>query len=95
MIPPNDYKNAGIFMTIAGVLNAFTAFVWFISLVWVCVGVMWLIPMFVAFAEIGVGVMVLTGKRVGQIKAIANVLEILATVHLGKPTVQEFLEAAE
>lgn len=106
MDAPQEYKNAGIMMLIAGVINMFVGFIIFIIYIWFCIGVFWLIPMAVGLGELLVGVMMLQGKRVpnsmvisilGLIAALFNcnwiavVLEILAIVFTQKPDVQAWL----
>ena len=42
---PAPYKTAGIVNLACGAFTALTNFLWFFSLVWICIGVFWLIPM--------------------------------------------------
>ncbi|MCA9492658.1 MAG: hypothetical protein KC621_22145 [Myxococcales bacterium] len=42
---PAAYKNAGLANLIGGGLNAFFAFWYVIGFIWVCIGVIWLVPM--------------------------------------------------
>lgn len=103
---PNDYKTAGIFMTIAGALNAMMSMVWIFALIWVCIGVFWVVPLVLAVAELIVGIMVLQGKPMPAAKIVSIlgivtgvlcfnplpiILEILATVWLRKPEVEGYL----
>ncbi|MCB9686924.1 MAG: hypothetical protein H6735_17930 [Alphaproteobacteria bacterium] len=42
---PAAYKNAGLANLIGGAWNAFVAFGVVMSLIWFCVGILWLVPM--------------------------------------------------
>lgn len=59
------YRVSGALMFLSGLLNAFTSFIWFITMIWVCVGVLWLIPMAIAALQvIGGLVMLATGRKI-------------------------------
>lgn len=104
---PMEYQISGMLMVISGLFNGFLAFIWFIMLIWVCVGVMWIIPMMIALGEVLVGVMVLTGARVPAVQVMSilglvnslilfnmwgAVFEGIATVLQFQPKVRGYLE---
>ncbi|MBN2797879.1 MAG: hypothetical protein JXX28_01915 [Deltaproteobacteria bacterium] len=103
---PSDYKTAGIFMIVSGVLTLITSFTLVLTLIWLCIGVFWLIPMAVGILEIIIGIGVASGQPkptaktiaiVGAVAAfltgniIGVVMEILAFVFMERPEVSEYL----
>jgi hypothetical protein len=108
MQPPSDYKTAGVLMLVAGILNLLTAIGLILSLIMICVGVFWVIPLVFAIFEIITGIAALQGQPkanartisiLGMVAAvccfqvIGLVLEIIAFVNLGKPEVREYITA--
>lgn len=58
------YRVTGGVMLLSGLWNAFMSFVWFISMIWVCIGVLWIIPGLMSLAYCGVGIyMLATGQQ--------------------------------
>ncbi|MBT3221276.1 MAG: hypothetical protein HN348_19510 [Proteobacteria bacterium] len=107
MDAPNDYKTAGIFMLIGGVMNFLIAIMWVFIFIWLCIGVCWIIPAGIALAELIMGIMIVQGNRQPSamyvaILGIVNgvmlfnmwgmIMEILAVVWLTKPEVQEWMQ---
>jgi hypothetical protein len=103
---PNDYKNSGILMLIAGIMNMIVAAIWMASSLCLCVN-SWF-TLVVAFAEIGVGAMILSGSKLPQAKIVSILgivggilsfsmmavgLEVFATILLGKPEVEEYFKS--
>ena len=101
---PNDYKNAGIIMLVAGIINLMLGGVWILGSMCMCLN-SW-VTLVVAIAEIGVGIMILTGNKVPAAKFVsiggivggllslsmmAVGLEVFAFILLGKPEVEEYL----
>ncbi len=71
---------AGVCMLFSGGLNTLMSFVWVISLIWVCIGAFWLIPLLVAVMYAGVGmVLAATGKRY-RILAFAPIFGLMVSV---------------
>jgi hypothetical protein len=58
-------------MMVGGVLNAVTSFFWFISLIWVCVGIFWLVPLAVGAWQAWVGYQMNSGQRQPSAKMAA------------------------
>jgi hypothetical protein len=46
----------GLMMVGSSLWNGLMSFIWFFSLIWVCVGMLWLIPMVLAIVVFGMGV---------------------------------------
>ncbi|MEZ4316591.1 MAG: hypothetical protein R3F61_03785 [Myxococcota bacterium] len=69
--PPVQYQISGVLMVISGFFNGFLSLMWFVMLVWVCIGVMWLIPLVVACCEVVVGILVLAGVRVPGVQVVS------------------------
>lgn len=42
---PDAYKTAGLVNLIGGALNVMMSLVWVLSLIWVCIGIFWLVPL--------------------------------------------------
>ncbi len=106
MNAPQDYKTAGIFMLISGIMTTLASIGFFLSLLLFCVGVFWILPLVVGILEIVIGAAVMGGTPKANAKTISIlgivaallcgnliglVLEILAMVHLGKPEVENYL----
>lgn len=68
---PMEYQISGMLMLISGLFNLVVSGIYVLALVWVCVGVLWFIPMLVAIGEIAVGAMVLAGVRVPGVQAMS------------------------
>ncbi len=68
---PAQYRAAGALMVASGVMNLMVGAIWFLSLVWMCVGVYWLVPMAFAIGEIVVGLLALWGIRMRFARAAA------------------------
>lgn len=73
---------AGALMIGSGVLTIMAAFGWFIGLIWVCVGVLWLIPLAVGVAEVFVGAAIMGGTPSERVRTV-SVLGILAALFCG------------
>ncbi|MCB9676592.1 MAG: hypothetical protein H6737_15860 [Alphaproteobacteria bacterium] len=69
--PPVQYQISGVLMLISGFFNGFLSLMWFVMLIWLCVGVMWLIPLTVACVEIVIGILVLAGVRVPGVQVVS------------------------
>lgn len=74
------YRVSGATMVLSGLFNGFLSFVWFFSLIWVCVGVFWLIPMALAACNIGVGILMLVTGRQFKMAAFAPFMGLIASV---------------
>jgi len=109
MEAPQDYKTAGIFMLISGILTTLASLGFILSLIWLCVGVFWILTLVVGILEIAIGAAVMGGTAKPNAKTISIlglvaallcgnivglVLEILAMVNLGKPEVENYLTLA-
>ncbi|MCA9569692.1 MAG: hypothetical protein KC656_17720 [Myxococcales bacterium] len=68
---PMEYQISGVLMVVSGLFNLMISGIYVLGLIWVCVGVLWLIPMFVALAEIAVGAMALAGVRVPGLQVVS------------------------
>ena len=62
MTPPGHYNTAGTLMLISGVINALLSLYLVLILIWVCVGVVFLIPLAGGLAEIITGLAVVRGQ---------------------------------
>ena len=65
---------AGLMMVISGSLNAAVALLWVLSLIWVCVGLLWLIPLAAAIVEVVTGLCMMILGRQGNWGGIVAVL---------------------
>lgn len=78
---PQDYKTAGIFMLIAGVMNliasAMVALVWLSTIFLFFVAFLYIIPFCVAICEIVCAIMMLQGKKVPQ-SMIVSVMGLIS-----------------
>lgn len=103
---PNDYKTAGILMLVAGLINLILVFIWQLSFLCLCLPA-WVTAL-TAIGELATGAMILSGKKVPQAKmvSIAGIvggllslsmmavgLEVFATITLGKPEIEEYLNS--
>ena len=103
---PDDYKTAGILMMVSGGITMISAVAWIVSLLIVCVGVAWVVPLVVGGLEVYVGLQMWQGKPqkraallsiCGLISALcclnllSVLLEVLVQVWLRKPGVGEWL----
>lgn len=69
----------GALMIVSGASTVIMAGLLFLTFVWVCVGVLWLVPLAVGVAEIAVGYRIL-GRRPPRVARIVSVLGILAAL---------------
>lgn len=79
--PPMEYQISGVLMLISGLFNGLISMIYVFMLIWVCVGVIWLIPALIALGEVIVGLMVLTGARVPGVQVV-SALGILNAIML-------------
>ena len=63
---PQEYKTAGIVNLVGGVLNILTAGVAIITLIWFCVGVLWIVPLALGGFQAFIGFQQMNGTRTGQ-----------------------------
>ncbi len=104
---PMEYQISGMLMVVPGLSTVIIPSIYVLGLVWICVGFLWFIPMFVAFAEIVVGAMVVAGVRVPGIQVMpilglvnsiflcniwAALFEGVAAVLQFQPSVRGYLE---
>ena len=73
---PSQYRATGALMITSGALNLMVAAIWAISLIWVCCGVYWVVPMAFAVGEIVVGTLMAAGIRIrfGGIAAVVGAI---------------------
>lgn len=105
--PPDDYKNAGLFMLISGVVNVIMSALLFIILILMCVGVFWLLPLGAAIFELVVGWEAYHRRfhRYAKLASIFGIIaaffcanpigigcEIVALIALSKPDVAHWLQ---
>ena len=108
--PPVQYQISGGLMLISGLFNGFLSLLWFVMLIWVCVGVMWLIPFAMACVEITVGILVLAGVRVPGVQVVSilgginslflfnmwgTVMEMIAAVLQFQPVVTGYIAGGD
>lgn len=105
---PPPYGTAGTLMMISGLLNVITAFVWVAVFIWVCVGIIWVVPLGMGAYQAYVGYTMTQGpQRSGKIAAIVGIvaglfnfnpfpaiLAIVSLVNLNKPEVAEWIESS-
>ncbi|MEM9195057.1 MAG: hypothetical protein AAGF12_38150 [Myxococcota bacterium] len=104
---PQDYKTLGIFMLISGIMNVLVSISFVLVFIWICVGVVWILPLAGGIFEIVVAAQIMGGKPQPNAKTaaimglisgvicfnvIGIVLEILALVQLGKPEVAQYAQ---
>ena len=77
-------------MLASGAMNLLVAGIWFLSLVWLCIGVYWLIPMALAVGEMLVGALALAGIRMrfGRVAAVVGALNGLMLLNVYATTLQ-------
>lgn len=107
MDTPADYKNAGICNLVAGIVNVGLAGIWVLSLIWVCVGLLWLVPMAIGAWQAWVGYQMMQEQRdpnarnaalVGMVVSVVNcnlialACSVVGWVMLDKPEVKAWLE---
>ncbi len=107
MEAPKEYKDAGAMLMFGGALNIITAGIWVLSLIWVCIGIMWLVPMAVGAWQAFVGWKMYSGEVQGtsKIAAIAGMVSaffnlnpiafvcgLLGMLNVDKPDAKAFLE---
>jgi hypothetical protein len=93
-------------MIVSGALNAGLAIVWVLSLGWMCVGLLWIVPFAVAIGEALVGLLIVLGVplRFGPAAAAIGVLngallfdapavmvQVLAMVFLNQDEARRFV----
>lgn len=103
---PDKFKTAGLLNIAGGVLTILASLMWILSLIWVCVGVVWFVPLAAAGFQLYIGVQQQSGKPTpqGKIAAIVGIVSALccfnffgvaisvgAFVMSGGPEVDEFL----
>lgn len=106
MAAPQSYQTAGILMLISGILTTLVSLGLILSLIWLCIGVFWVLTLAVGVAEIAIGAMILgggkqpSGKVVAILGIIAGflsgnmigvVLEIVAVIMLSNAEVTAYL----
>ena len=74
------YRVSGGAMVLSGLFNGILSFIWFLSLVWVCVGVLWLVPLVLAAANVGVGIMMLVTGKQYRLTAFAPFFGLIASI---------------
>ena len=100
------YKDAGLMMLIASIFNLLSSLVWIGVWIWICVGVVWVIPLIFSVVELVKSIKIMNGERVmnpklgailGIIASVMNVnvislvLDIIAIVNLGNMEVTHWL----
>ena len=108
--PPKPYKNAGIALLVAGIVNAIVAAGWATALICMCIGGLWVIPFVFAILEAVTGYSMMEGNPRGNAKVtaiiglcvsavllnpISLVGEILALVYLTDAKVEAWLRGDE
>ena len=74
------YRVSGGMTLLSGLFNGLLSAIWFLSMIWVCVGVFWLIPMAIALAQVLLGgLMLATGKQF-KLTAFVPMLGIVASM---------------
>ena len=106
MDAPQEYKTSGIFMLVSGIMTILISLGLVMGLIWICVGVFWLLTLAAGIFEIIVGVGVMNGQYKPNAKTISIlgliaallcgnivglVMEILAVVNFGKPEVANWM----
>lgn len=74
------YRITGGVMLLSGLWNAFMSFVWFLSFIWLCVGVFWIIPGLLSLCYVAAGVYLLATGKQTKVAAFAPGLGILISV---------------
>ncbi len=106
MDAPQEYKTSGIFMLISGIMTVMVSLGLVFGLIWICVGVFWILTLAAGIFEIIIGVGVMNGQAKANAKTVSiigivaallcgnivgMVMEIMAVVNLGKPEVANWL----
>ncbi len=106
MEAPKAYTESGALTILSGALNIITGGLLFLMLIWVCVGVMWLVPMAIGVFQIVVGLSMNKGtphamaKRIGVVGIVAGVCNmnplaigasVLTMLNVKKPEVAGYL----
>lgn len=73
---------AGALMIVSGLLTVLASSALFLSFVWVCVGIVWLLPLAVGIGEIAVGAAIMGGQPNNRVRAV-SVLGILSALACG------------
>ena len=68
MEAPQNYKNAGLANLIGGGLNLMTSLMAILSLIWVCIGIFWVIPAAASAYQAYVGWQMFQGQPVAAAK---------------------------
>jgi hypothetical protein len=107
MEAPQPYKTAGLLNLVGGLFNITTGLVWTLSLLLVCVGVFWIVPMAMGAFQLFIGIGMQSGKLNGNAKLatimgivagvlnfnpVTIILSVIAYMQLGDPEVAGFLE---
>lgn len=107
MSAPSDYKTAGTLMIVSGVLNLLASLALIGTLIWVCVGVFWMVTLGLAIWELSTGIAVSGGQPKRNAKTVAIigiinslmcgniiglVLQIIAMSKLGSPEAVAYIE---
>ncbi|MES2640931.1 MAG: hypothetical protein V4850_15685 [Myxococcota bacterium] len=79
MQAPKSYTDAGALTILSGVMNIIVGGLLFLTMVWVCVGVLWLVPMAVGVFQVVVGISMNGGKRTSAASYI-SIVGIIAGV---------------
>ena len=82
MTQPERSTMAGTLMIVSGVLTTLASAGFFFGLIWVCVGVFWLVPMAVGIAEIFVGAAIMGGQPTDRVRTV-SALGILSALACG------------
>lgn len=108
MEAPKEYKDGGLAILVSGVFNIMTAGIWILTLIWVCVGILWVIPLAIGCWQAFVGLQVYQGKPQPSAKmaAIAGIVAgvfnvnpiailggVLGMMNVGKEEAVAFLES--
>lgn len=74
------YRVSGGAMVLSGLFNGLMSLVWVLSFIWVCIGVLWLIPLALAVCNVIVGVLMLATGRQFKLAAFAPVMGLISSV---------------
>jgi hypothetical protein len=71
---------AGVLMILSGLLTTVASAGFFLTFVWVCVGIVWLVPLAVGLMEIGIGAAILGGRPTPRVRLVsaAGIVSALA-----------------
>lgn len=73
---------AGAMMIASGLFTVIASGALFLSFVWVCVGIVWLVPLVVGIGEMMVGAAIMGGEPTPRVRLV-SVLGILAALACG------------